>query len=334
MTQETITRGSVRVYACGGCGSNIGSQLESYRTNHHPAIAALDIAYIDTSRSNLKHLNVDEERTFLFQGRDGSGGIRKENANEISAKVAPILEQFPPADLSIVIHSMSGGTGSVVGPSIVSSLLEAKKAVIVLVVGDASTRLDASNTMNTLKTYDAIAHMRNLPVVLSFQLNSRENKREDVDKEIVGTAVSIAILWSGNNRELDSKDLYNFLNFHIPTTFEPQVAHLSLVQPGEELAEKNGGQVISVATLAARGQDTSLDPAPEVQYRGYLADDAPASLQEKLPTHFFVTDGTFDEVNELLKATLKQHEVLARSREKKEGFLTDADKPTPSGLVL
>jgi len=222
----------------------------------------------------------------------------------------------------------------VVGASLTKELLEAKKAVIMLVVGDASTRLDASNTMNTLKTYDSISQLRNLPVVLSFQLNSRENKREDVDRNIVGTAVSIAILWSGNNRELDSKDLYNFLNFHIPTTFEPQVAHLSLVQSGEEVVDKNGGQVISVATLAAPGQDTTLDPAPEVQYRGYLADDAPASLQEKLPTHFFVTDGMFEEVNELLKATLKQHEVLARSREKKEGFLTDADKPTPSGLVL
>jgi hypothetical protein len=143
----------------------------------------------------------------------------------------------------------------------------------------------------------------------------------------------LAILWSGNNRELDSKDLHHFLNFHIPTTFEAQVAHLSLVQPNGELSI-DAGQVISVATLAKRGQDTALDPAPEVQYRGFLADDAPERLLEAMPTHFFVTDGILNEVGALLKSTLKQHEIQQQSRTSKEGFLTDADKPTSTGLIL
>lgn len=333
MSQNTITRGKVRVYACGGCGSNIGSLLENQRVSPNPSIADMEIAYIDTSRSNLKHLNVAEEHTYLFPAIDGSGGIRKENAKEISVKVAEILEQFEPLDISLVVHSGSGGTGSVVGPSIVSSLLDAKKPVAVLMVGDASTRLDANNTMNTLKTYDAIAKMRGLPVVLHFQMNSFETPREHVDKEVKGAAVSLAILWSGNNRELDSKDLFNILNFHIPTTFEPQVAHLSFEQ-AEGSTISASGQVISVATLAKTGQSTAITPAPEFQRVGYVVDDAPQSLLDSMPTHFVVTDGIFTDVNELLKSTLKQHEIQAQSRTKTEGFLTDADKPTPSGLVL
>jgi hypothetical protein len=333
MTQELNSRGKVRVYACGGCGVNIGSMLEKWRPDPSPTIAQLDIAYIDTSRSNLKHVNAPADRIYLFDGLDGSGQIRKENVKDISVKVADILETFEPQDLSIVLHSACGGSGSVIGPSIVSALLEAKKSVVVLMVGSADTRLDALNTMNTLKSYDSIAKMRGLPVVLSYQQNSRENKRDSVDDQMVGTAVSLAILWSGNNRELDSKDLHNFVNYHIPTTFEPQVAHLTLLQPDGSLSEEVG-QVISVATLAKRGQDTALDPAPEVQYRGFLADDAPDRLQAAMPTHFFVTDGILDEVNSMLKTTLKQHEVQQQSRTTKEGFLTDADKPTHSGLVL
>lgn len=341
MNQE-LNRGQIRVYACGGCGSNIGSKLERFRGESDPTLGELDITYIDTSRSNLKHLKVDEERTYLFEGRDGSGGIRRENANEIQTKVAQILDAFPPLDLSIVIHSLSGGTGSVVGPSIVSALLAAKKAVVVLVVGDASTRLDSVNTMNTLKSYDSISKMNELPIVLNFQLNSRENKRDVVDEQMVSNAVSLAILWSGNNRELDSKDLFNILNFHIATTFEAQVAHLTLVQPvtnadgsiEESKLSDDAGQVISVATLARVGQDTSITPPPEFQRVGFLAEDAPQRLLDAMPTHFFVTDGIFDEVNAMLKATLKQHEVQQHNRTHKEGFLTDADKPTHSGLVL
>lgn len=333
MSQNTNTRGKVRVYACGGCGSNIGSLLENQRVSPNISIADMEIAYIDTSRSNLKHLNVDEKYTYLFPSIDGSGGIRKENAKEISVKVADILEKFEPLDLSIVIHSGSGGTGSVVGPSIVSALLDAKKPVAVLMVGDASTRLDSINTMNTLKSYDAIARMRGLPVVLNFQMNSIDNPRENVDKEVKAAAISMSILWSGNNRELDSKDLFNFLNFHIPTTFEPQVAHLSFEQ-AEGSTIGASGQVISVATLAKTGQNTAITPAPEVQYRGYVVDEAPQALLDSMPTHFVVTDGIFADVNELLSAALKQHEIQAQSRTKTEGFLTDADKPTSSGLVL
>lgn len=334
---EQLNRNTVRIYACGGCGVNIGSRLEKYRNASDPTLAKIEVSYIDTSRSNLKHLQVADDCTFLFPVIDGSGGIRRENAKEVAVKIEDILEQYEPQALNIVIHSASGGSGSVIGPSLVSALLEAKKAVVVLMVGEASTRLDAQNTLNTLKSYDAIANMRAAPVVLSYQQNSRDNPRAAVDAEIEGTAVSLAILWSGNNRELDSKDLYNFLNFHIPTTFEPQTAHLTLVQPDEQGHAKlssKAGQVISVATLALMDQDTSLDPAPEVQYRGFLGEGAPERVINTLPTHFFVTDGIFDEVNALLKSTLKQHEVQQQSRTHKEGFLTDADKPTHSGLVL
>lgn len=330
---EQLNRNTVRIYACGGCGVNIGSRLEQYRNATDPTLAQLNVTYIDTSRSNLKHLEVADNNTYLFPVIDGSGGIRKENAKEVSVKIADILDQFDPQALNIVIHSASGGSGSVIGPSLVSALLEAKQAVVVLMVGESSTRLDAQNTMNTLKSYDAIAQMRAMPVVLSYQQNSRDNPRSKVDAEIEGTAVSLAILWSGNNRELDSKDLFNFLNFHIPTTFEPQVAHLTLIQPDVELSDKVG-QVISVATLALPDQETALDPAPEVQYRGFLPAGAPERIADTLPTHFFVTDGILDEVNSLLKSTLKQHEVQQQSRTHKEGFLTNADTPTHSGLIL
>jgi hypothetical protein len=332
MSELTQAQKTVRVYGCGGCGVNIGVLLEKQRLAPNNLIANIDTAYIDTSRSNI-HPEIDPANMYLIDGLDGSGKVRRENHKEIDKRTKDILQKFPPLDLNIVLHSASGGSGSVIGPSIISELLEKKAAVIVMVVGSADTRLDADNTLKTIKSYEAIANLRKAPVVMIYQQNSRENKRETVDLTLRGAVVTLAILWSGSNRELDSKDLFNFLNFHVPTSYRPQLAHLSLVGPNETLGE-NTGDIISVATLAKKGQDVALDPIPEVQYVGFMADESPTGLLENTPTHFFITDGVVDEVGALLNTTLKKIEAQQQARVQKEGLLTSDDEPTSSGLVL
>ncbi len=328
---EVTSKRRIRVFACGGAGVNIAHTLEAYRTAQDASVAAIETIYVDTSRSNA-HSDVAAEHVYHLEGLDGSGKIRKENHQEIAKRTRDILQKHAAGDLNIVIHSAAGGSGSVIGPSIVSELLDKKAAVIVLTVGSADTRLDADNTLKTLKSYEAIAAVRNAPVVMMYQQNSRDNKRETVDVTLRTAVVCLAILWSGNNRELDSKDLFNFLNFHVPTTYKPQLAHLTLVGPEEVL--ENSGAVISVATLATVGQETAITPMPEVQYVGYIADDAPTQILSNTPLHFFVTDGITEEVGALLNSTLKNSEAQQHARVQKDGLLTDADQPTSTGLVL
>jgi hypothetical protein len=149
--------------------------------------------------------------------------------------------------------------------------------------------------------------------------------------------VSLAVLWSGNNLEMDSKDLFNFLNFHIPTSFRPQLAHLSLIGPDEAPTFGTNTNVISVATLATKGQDVTLEldgKIPEVQYTGYLPEEANDKLKSSVPTHFIITDGIFEDVGGLLNSTLKTVEGQQQARVQKDRLLTDADQPTSTGLVL
>lgn len=331
MNNKTSNR-SLRIYACGGAGVNLGQLLEKNRTSTSESVANLDITYVDTSRSNMTGQPVPDEHVYLFDGLDGSGKIRRENHQEIAKRIREIVQTHPPHELNIIVQSLAGGTGSVIGPSLVSELLDKKQAVIVLAIGSADTKLDAENTLKSLKSYEAIVEMRQAPVTMVYLQNTKANKREDVNAALVSTVLSLAVLFSGHNRELDTKDLFNFLNFHVPTSFEPQLAHLSLVGPDEHLAA--GGHVISVATLVRDGQDSALDPIPEVQFVGYVAADAPQPIVENVPLHFYITDGIFEDANKALNKTLADLVAQQEARVSRGKILSDSDKPTSTGLVL
>lgn len=335
--EENQVKRAVRVYACGGCGVNIGALLEPLRNSKDPCFADIETAYIDTSKSNTKHHDINDDEIYLIDNVDGSGKIRKENHREIAARAKDMVQRFPAGDLNIVIHSAAGGSGSVIGPSIASELLDKKLPTIIMMVGSADTVIDVNNTLKTMKSYDGVVDVRGVPVVMIYEQNSRANKRETVDAKLKAAIISLAVLWSGNNLEMDSKDLYNFLNFQEPTSFRPQLAHLSLIGPGEQINFGQGANIISIATLANKGQDITIDTdgrIPEVQYVGYLREDANERLISSAPTHFIVTDAVFEEVNGLLSATLKQVQSQQQARVQKERVITDDDQPTASGLVL
>jgi cell division GTPase FtsZ len=158
---------TVRIYACGGCGTNIASTLESYRGSSDPAAAVLSISYFDTSDSNLKH-HIPKEAVYSIPGKDGSGGLRSENAGEIVTRVKEALQKHQPADFNIVIHSGSGGSGSVWGPVITGELLERDAPTVVIIVGSSSVREAAKNSLNTIKSYAAQIEKHNKPIVASY----------------------------------------------------------------------------------------------------------------------------------------------------------------------
>jgi cell division GTPase FtsZ len=100
----------VNVYAIGGCGISIVSQLENedMYSGQNGVHAPTTFYYIDTSYSNLKKMNIDD-RIHVIDDLDGSGKKRDENYKIISEHIKSILMKFPPADLNIVVHSGGGG---------------------------------------------------------------------------------------------------------------------------------------------------------------------------------------------------------------------------------
>ena len=324
-------KGKVRIYACGGCGINIGHLFEKHRNLAEPAFAELDIVYIDTSKSNMRS-HIKEDHCYMLDHLDGSGKIRSENHEEISSRIRAILQEFKPADLNIVLGSAAGGSGSVIGPLLVSEMLDSQVPTIVVNVGSADTRLDAENTLKTIKSFEAVARMRKAPVVMSYVQNSESTSRSEADAFIVSTIMGLCVLFSRENRELDSRDLFNWLRFDRVTSFPVQLAALTLVQDQTEIKEL--GNIITVATLAKEGANTALKQIPEYQCVGYLPENTDEVVISKAPMHFVTSDGVFPEVVAHLNKLLKDIEAQTNARVKKATILNANDTPNDDGLVL
>ena len=336
MEFEKTQKGKVRLYSCGGAGSNIGGLLEKHRNTDEIGFSLLDIVYIDTSKSNFKQ-HIDKSNAYLIESNsgeslDGSGKVRKENHEEINDRIKAILQQFKPADLNIVLSSASGGSGSVIGPLLTRELLSTGVPTVVLTVGSADTRLDVDNTLKTIKSYESIAKKADAPVVMAYIQNSQTTSRAEADSMMLNIILSLSVLFSRHNHELDSKDLSNWLRFNKVTTFPVQLASLTILENQKPI--DNIGSIISVATLATEGTSTTLLDMPEYQCVGFIPENIGDVVSKKVPMHFIISDGIVPDITRHLQKILTKLEEAQAARVRKVSILSNTDKQEDSGLVL
>lgn len=329
----TQQKGTVRLYACGGAGINIGKTLEKFRGVNEPGMAVLDQVYIDTSHSNAKGVNPTS--SYFFEDMDGSGKVRRENHEAIAARTREILLKFPPQDLNIILSSGSGGSGSVIGPSLVSELLERSLPVVVIMIGTTDTRLEIDNTVKTIKSYEAIARLRKTPVAMGYFQNSVLTPRPKVDVAILQLISALMTVFSRENSELDSKDLHNFLHFNDNgvTTFPAQLASLIAVN-GDFPPNLTTGSVISVATLSKEGEITSLPFVPDYQCAGFLPVDAHERVQNSSPVYLITIADLPGLAMKELNASLTQLDQAQQARVTGVKILSDNDRPSATGVVF
>lgn len=331
---ELRQRKNVMVYAAGGAGTNVAAKLLQYIDHNDPGFAGLNICFADTSDSNLSK-DIPEDKCYIIEGLDGSGKVRAENHKEISKRTRDILQKFKPSDLNIVLSSAAGGSGSVIAPSLVGELLAKNCPVIVISIGSVQTRLEIENTLKTLKSYEAIAKMRSAPVVLAYLQNDSKTSRTQVDATIDYLITSLCGLFSGQNRELDSKDLANWLRFDRVTSFPIGLTSLTIVR-GED--NQTTGHVITVATIVEGEENSEYvgrdKIVPEYQCVGYSPIPKDKKGKDSGPTHFVVTQGELLGFTKKLEQTLQQFSDAREARVDIVSILSSDDEVTSDGMVL
>jgi hypothetical protein len=327
-------KGKVVVYASGGGGLNIvASRFEKHRNKPAPGFAAIEPVYIDTSKSNLLRNEVPEDAIYHFQGLDGAGQVRREHATTVKDKIKEILLTHKPGDLNIPLHTASGGSGSVIGPLLVAELLARGLPVLPIVIGDASTRLFAENTLNTIKSYEGIAKTAGVPLVIAYIENSRDLSRAEVDQLADDVVTGLAALFSRENSELDSRDLYNWLRFDKVTTFkQPMLASLTILKNGESFGDR--GNVISIATLAKEGADTTIPIMPEVRFLGLLPPDINQDVAKASPVHFVTSDALIPNAAAKLRTVLEQLTEAQEARSAGKQIIGAGERADETGLFL
>lgn len=328
LTQKPI--GKLTIYGCGGAGVKIASLFEPMRGNSEVGICDVSVTYIDTAFSDLPS-NVSPKNTFLLKDSDGSGGLRRELSDDIIASVPQILKIHEPGDISIVISSGSGGSGSVFAPSVVSELVRMGKQVIAVVIGDAHTTQWMNNTINTVKSYNGIAQLRKSTVPLAYFENTSDKEEKDVNMSVAQFVSGVAALWSRQNNGLDSKDLNHFLNPSKVTDFPPQLAMVKMFI--KDIPEDKQNSVMTVVTLAKAREEARLGFVVDAQYVGIAPNGISANVSDMTPIHVVMLDQSFHEIMNELNDKLMDIKQKRAKRNSKGDIMGEVELSS-NGLVI
>lgn len=298
---------SVRVFACGGASLNIvGPLLSLPQDQRDPGFAKLDIALLDTSRSNLPNVAHVEDHFYHVEGRgedktDGSGKVRATNLKATQSAAPDILHRFEPGHLNIVVSSGSGGSGNVISAVLTSELLARGENVVVIMVGSTTCTREIKNMMDTIKSYQSIAQLREKPVVCYYLENSKTLSMSAVDDFARAAILLLASIWSGENRGLDQMDLENFLNYQKVTKYPVGIVGLGISDASEPIVQEKGQPISTVVTMVA-SKDESIDPGITVGYHsfGEFSTDALAKVGIPTPIHIYTVQGFFTPILERL----------------------------------
>lgn len=320
----------MNIYAAGGCAVNIvAATAVKYIGQKTEGFAEINPYFIDTSKSNMS--GIPSDNIYLIPGLDGAGKFRPAGYEAVIDSVNDILHTFKPAAINVIVHSTSGGSGSCIGPCLVQAMLARGETVVVLSIGSTSSRIETDNTIKTLKSYEMISRKTEKPIAVYYRENSKDKPRSHVDNEMQTAILLLAAIFSGDNKELDTADLRNFINYDKVTSYTPKLSNLDFFS--KDIVLNKGQSLISLVTLV--DQKTNSDVVIPVEYQtvGHLPDSVIESVSVELPIHGCIISGFFNGVIDSLEAKLKDYDE-ARKVVVEKSIIKDDIAHTDIGLVL
>nr|DAK32929.1 MAG TPA: tubulin [Caudoviricetes sp.] len=326
-------KADIRIYACGGGGISIASKIYDWKNKALDGFANVKFAFVDTSKSNFK-IPVDDEDVYLIEELDGQGKKRGLDAKEsIIPVIADIVQNHKPSSLNIVLHTLAGGSGSVLSPLIVKELLNRDAPVIVVAIGDNGSVIESNNTLKTLQTYENLAiNVVKKPIVMAYYYNEGSASRKEVDKYVINMIESLRCLFANQHIGLDSQDLYHWLRYDKVTDYPNQLAVLTMVGSNDDL-HKVYGKAISVATLAAEGESTDYPETVEYHTEGEISKELSSKIYS-VTTHFVISDGLVDRVAKDIESHLAKLKEEKDSRVIRQSIIKGVNDADESGLIV
>lgn len=249
----------LRVYAAGGTGANIVSQIRDLD---------VETCYIDTSKSNLS--GIDDDLIFLTPDMDGGGKNRSLVYDKFRHHVDDILIRFKPSDrLNVVISSLSGGSGSIIGPMVTKELISKGYNVIVIAVDSQHSVKEIDNTVKTLKTYQSFSDLTKKPISMFYIENT---SRKEADQHAIRFINLLSLLVNKDHTaEFDTADLSNFINFTNVTDNQPSVSIIE-INANETVIPEKGTSLVSTILVTTKSDGAlSINPTIAAAKPEYLA---------------------------------------------------------------
>lgn len=279
-----MTTPTTRIYALGGTGLNIGQQFSDVKPSAFAAIP--EFAYLDSAMSNVKDCE-----PYLVPDVDGTGKDRKAAYNVIDPEINPFLAEYKPGTFNIILCNLSGGTGSTAAHLIATKLAQRGVSFIILGVGNTLSETETANTINTLIGLNAMSKKlgRAFPIMYFENSNKTDSPNKgsipDVNSKVCGALANLLMLVSGNNENLDSKDVENFLDYTVKTKTKAQLTDILYMEAEEERYSSYTSKVVSTVSLL----NSLDDPEPSLNQAYGSVGYYPEEMKDKLKPILWVS---------------------------------------------
>ena len=199
---------TISIVGCGGCGINL---IKKFCQINAKFDTEIKMSVIDTSMSNTQQLPSTVKVYGI--GNLGSGKDRSKNEDAIEKFLENNKKLVSDAtDITIIMFSMAGGSGSVIGPSLGHRLMRnSGRAVILIGVVDISSERDCFNSIATLRTCSkfSVDGKYYFPLMLFSNIDVG---RVAVDRSIVRRLIELVDMLSDKGiTEVDYTDKMNYL---------------------------------------------------------------------------------------------------------------------------
>lgn len=259
---------TVTVYGFGGFGL---ATLRRIRANIEglASVVSMDTAEADATVS---------DGTLVIGSGEGAGKDRRKQSTAVQAKLTSMSdEELGISDINILMFSLSGGSGSVIGPLMQRELLRRGVLPVIVCLAETTTsEIDAKNTLATLASMSEFCkptekNKDGAFVPTMFFQNSPNTRRHQVDASVnfsVETLVRLLVLPTVS---IDRSDRSNFVNparvvgvghglrqLHVGTAVPPEVSpdHNSQTPYIGELWNPEGSRIYeSVLSLGVTGAE-------------------------------------------------------------------------------
>jgi hypothetical protein len=328
--------GKLVIHACGGCGISIVEKIKDNLDKLGNGFSTLEFNFLDTTESSIKDsiFGMDSfykitSSKFDDKGIDGSGGERRTNAVEIDKGVQTYLDDKNLHSLStgeyhVVISSCSGGSGSVISPLLTKGLIARSIPVIPILVADASGKLAAINTLNTISSYHAIAEEADKALSIVYANNTingvtSKETMEKTDRFIFENILTFSLFMSGQNKAMDHQDIIGLVDqsSHKTIGYTPGLYNIGI--GSQTVQEHIKDRITTLRSLTKEDEDHKVDFQTDYHKSGQIVEkEVIDMLGEKAPVYLFNYTGRMEQVTEELEELVDSiyDEIEARKAQK------------------
>lgn len=336
---------------CGGAGINVAKAINSSLANLGDGFCEIKHHYLDTSINNIDGLNSDDlwkVTSDNFKNSDiaGSGGERRTNASDIVSSVMLFLDSNKylseeVGTFHVVVFSGAGGTGSVLGPVVMSKLRERDIPAIAIMVGDSGNGLSCKNTLNTIATLDKMSKSATKkPFAMLYYNNSAVgnggivSREAAVNREIFASLSILSAFLSGDNEDIDTKDMVNFIapDKYETITINPSLYQINIYREG---VIEDSPNVINIMGRTLSKSDDTPDMSLTLLQHKYgciTSENALDKLSNVTPIHLVLTGNALVDEHTKLTKTVAEYEAIMDSIQTKS--LAGTNDEDDAGLVL